>query len=181
MIKLNSKQLRKSQPLPKAMDQFSRNEIYFILDNVLDTFNIGSIFRIADAVAAREIYLCGETATPPNNKIRRASVNTWQWVAWEYKKTAVDAVKDLRKKIPKIKIIAIEQGENSIPFEKEKYSFPVALIVGHETYGVSQETLNLADSMVDLPMLGVNQSLNVMVSLGIIAYEALKKNFVDLN
>ncbi|HLC89502.1 MAG TPA: TrmH family RNA methyltransferase [Patescibacteria group bacterium] len=172
--KLNSRQLRHSHPLPKAIKKIKRQEIYFILDNVLDTYNIGSIFRVADAVSAKKIFLCGETERPPNHKIKKASVNTWQWVKWEYQKTAVEAIKSLKKSVPKINIIAIEQTPKSLDFQKAKYNLPLALVVGHETNGVSQAALDLADVNVELPMLGINQSLNVMVSLAIVAYEIIK-------
>src|SRR3989304_3550061 len=125
MVKLNAKQLRSYSPLaishlPKANRQkpIARNEIYIILDNVLDTYNIGAIFRLADAVAAKKIYLCGGTETPPNPRIKKASINTTEWVDWEYKETAVEVVGNLRKEIPGIQVVAIEQRENSTQYDQ---------------------------------------------------------------
>ncbi len=77
-LKFKPKQLRNISPLPDAINQLKKNGIYIILDNIMDTYNIGGIFRLADAVSAKKIYLCGITATPPNTKIKKASVNTWQ-------------------------------------------------------------------------------------------------------
>lgn len=177
MIKLNAKQLRKRslesrvyKLLPKK-----RNEIYIILDNVLDTYNIGSVFRLADAVAAKKIFLCGATATPPNPRIKKASINTTEVVEWEYCETAQGAVSKLKNQNSKIKIIAVEQSKKSIPYDRFDYHLPIALIVGNETTGVSQEVLDLCDAIVELPMFGVNISLNVMVSLGIVLYEVIEK------
>lgn len=175
-MKLNAKQLRKgltSLKLPGI--KIKKQEIYIILDNVLDTYNIGSVFRLADAVAAKKIYLCGGSEIPPNHRIKKASINTTEWVDWEYKETAVEAINELRKTINNIQIIAVEQAATSIPYDKFEYKKPLALIVGHESDGVSKEVLKMSDAIVELPMLGVNISLNVMVSLAIVIYEAIKE------
>jgi len=171
-MKLNSFQLRRTNVALPDHD-YPRQDIYIILDNVLDTYNIGAIFRLADAVAVRKIYLCGETPIPPNHRITKASVNTWRWVAWEHAATTIDAITYLRRTVPKIKIIAVELTDSSIPYAEADYGQPLALIVGHETTGVSTETLALVDQTIQLPMLGVNTSLNVMVSLGIVLYRAI--------
>ena len=68
----------------------------------------------------------------------------------------------------------MEQDARSVPFQEAEYQFPLALVVGNETYGVSKEVLDMADTIVEIPMWGVNKSLNVMVSCGIVLFEALK-------
>ena len=176
---LNAKQLRSYSPLAvshllKAKSQ-KRNAIYIVLDNVLDTYNIGSIFRLADAVAAKKIYLCGGTETPPNPRIKKASINTTEWVEWSYKESAIEAINDIRLTINDIQIVAIEQSKNSVQYDQFEYTLPICLIVGNESEGVSKEVLKMADGIVELPMFGVNKSLNVMVSLGIVLYEVIEK------
>jgi len=173
-MKLAAKELRLSQPTPEEFAKIKKNPIYIILDNVLDTYNIGSVFRLADAVAAEKVILCEGSETPPNHRIKKASINTTEWVKWEYYPTAAEAIKDLRAKIPGIQVIAVEQDERSVPYDKVDYQFPVAIVVGHETTGVSKEVMDLADYIVEMPMWGVNISLNVMVSLGIVIYEVTK-------
>lgn len=224
MIKLGAKELRKSKPKPEALIKIKRNPIYIILDNVLDTYNVGAIFRLADAVAAEKIYLCGETATPEDpkvgHKIEKAAVSTWKWVRWQYAPTASDAIAELRKKkwevrggkwdtevgsfdtlkkgnfsansrnqkislqkskkshfslLTSLQIVAVEQDPRSIPYNKAKYEFPLAIVVGNETYGVSKEVLELADLIVEIPMWGVNKSLNVMVSCAIVLYKIMEE------
>ncbi len=86
-IRLNARQLRASVPDKKIIKSIKKNPIYMILDNVLDTYNVGSIFLLDDAVAAKKIFLCGETEIPPNPKIKKASINTWQWVSWGYEES----------------------------------------------------------------------------------------------
>lgn len=175
MIKLNAKELRTTPVNPVEAKKIPKNEIYIICDNVLDTYNVGSIFRLADAVSARKVYLCGETLTPPNSRIKKASINTWQWVEWDYEKTALDAVLKIKNQNPTVKIVAVEQDINSKPFYDQKYSMPVALIVGNETYGCSDEVKNTTDMIVELPLWGVNKSLNVMVCTGIVLYEIMRQ------
>lgn len=171
-MKLNAKQLRKS--LGSREKGMEKQDIYIILDDVLDTYNIGSIFRLADAVGAKKVYLCGKTETPPNPRIKKASINTTEWVEWSYAETAIGAIGEIRDMEPEVQIIAIEQSATSIPYDKFEYKIPLAVIVGNETYGVSNEVLKMADAIVELPMFGVNVSLNVMVSLGIILFKAIE-------
>ncbi len=171
MIKLNAQQLRTAKVDPEKVKLIPKNPIYIVLDNVLDTYNIGSIFRLCDAVAAEELIITGQAEIPPNSRIKKASINTTEWVRWEYKDKALEVLKELKKKEPNLKIIAIEQGEGSVPLEKMKVEFPVALVVGNETDGVSKEVLAMADQIVEIPMWGVNKSLNVMVSLAIVLYK----------
>lgn len=179
MNKLNAKELRISNPTLEDIEKIKRNEIYIILDNVWDTYNIGAIFRLADAVAAKKIYICGESETPPNSRIQKASVGTWQWTPWEKRVSALDAIMHVRKEIPEIQIVSVELDEKSIPYTQYEYSLPIAIVVGHETEGISLEALETSDVIVELPQLGINTSLNVMVSLGIVLYEALEKNKIQ--
>ena len=176
MIKLNAQELRTTEVDPEIAQSIKKNPITIILDNVLDTYNVGSIFRLADAVAAEKIILCGQTLTPPNSRIKKASINTTGWVNWEYKSTALEAVEDLRFKNPELRVIAVEQDKRSKPFYTVQYEFPLAIVVGHESNGVSKEILNIADMIVEMPMWGINTSLNVMVSAGIILYEIMKQH-----
>jgi tRNA G18 (ribose-2'-O)-methylase SpoU len=94
-------------------------------------------------------------------------------VSWSYAPTAVEAIKRIKKQEARIKVFAVEQDDRSIPYDKADYSFPIALVVGHESDGVSKEVLEIVDQIVELPMWGVNKSLNVMVSLGIVLYQAM--------
>lgn len=174
MNKLKPVELRTSEPTQEQLDSIKRQEIYIILDDVLDTYNVGSIFRLADAVGAKKVYLCGRTETPPNSRIKKASINTWQWTPWEYVESASKAILDLKSEIKNINVVAVEQDSRSVPFDTFDYKMPIALVVGNETDGCSKETLDLCDSIVELPMFGINTSLNVMVTLGIVLYKVIE-------
>lgn len=170
---MNSKELRKTKPEEGQLKNIKRNPIYIVCDNVLDTYNVGSIFRLADAIAAEKVYLCGQTEYPPNSRIHKAAVGTEEWVAWEKSDSTVDTIKELKSK--GIQIICVEQSENSTPYNLlgVKTQFPCAIVVGHETNGVSKEALDLADVTVELPMFGINKSLNVWGAAAIVSYKLL--------
>lgn len=173
MIRLNAKELRTLPVDEEAAKAVKKNPVTIILDNVLDTYNVGSIFRLADAIAAEKVILCGQTLTPPNSRIKKASINTTGWVYWEYAASALDAVKQQKTKGDYI--VSVEQDPRSVPFKEAIYSFPLSIVVGNETSGIVKEILDISDQIVELPMWGVNKSLNVMVSLGIVLYEIAKK------
>lgn len=205
MIKLGAKELRTTASSIGQKKTLKKNPIYIICDNILDTYNVGSIFRLADAVAAEKVFLCGITETPPNTRIKKASINTTEWVEWEYCSTTLEAIEKLRKQFPRqeavilgknkvltpeshqgtdpgqarmtsgIQIVAVEQSFRSVPFDKANYHFPIALIVSNETSGAEKDVLDTADMIVEMPMFGVNKSLNVMVSLGIVLYQVIQK------
>lgn len=192
-MKLNAKELRDAHEdsIEDEVKKIKRQPIYFILENIYDTYNIGGIFRLADALAVEKIYLCGQIETPPNSRIKKASIGTYKVVPWEYRRSANEAITELRSENLKIKneklnsklsilnskinIIAVEQDKTAISYEKADYSLPVALILGNETYGVTPETLKLCDQIVEIPMWGINKSLNVIVSAAIVSYFAAGK------
>lgn len=116
----------------------------------------------------------GVTETPPNHRIKKASINTTEVVDWVYRNSAVQAINN-------IQIIAVEQSKKSVPYNQFEYKLPVCLIVGNETDGVSKEVLDMMDGIVELPMFGVNKSLNVMVSLGIILYKVIAHTSISYN
>lgn len=175
MIKLNAKELRTSVGDDTVKKNLKKNPVYIIVDNVLDTYNTGSIFRLAEAVAATKVYLCGVTETPPNTRIKKASINTTEWVDWEYCETTLQAIEKLREEVLGIQIVAVEQSDKSVPFDKAAYKFPLALMISNETSGATEEVLDAADMIVEIPMWGINKSLNVMVSLAIVLFQAIQK------
>ncbi len=174
-MKLNAKQLRQSRvgEAAQKQSQLKRNPIVLVLDNVYDTYNIGSFFRLADALAVEKIYLCGKVVTPPNIKIHRASIGTWKWVPWEQSNSTLEVVQKLKKS--GYQTVAVELSDKSIDYKKTKYNYPIAIIAGSESNGVGEEVLKLVDQTVEIPMYGFNISLNVLVATSVIAYDAVSK------
>ena len=103
MIKLGASDLRTTIPGFGYSNKIKKNPIYIIVDNVLDTYNIGAIFRLADAVAAEKVLLCAGSETPPHSRIMKASINTTEWVEWEYFRTAKEAIQFFKKRYPQYK------------------------------------------------------------------------------
>jgi len=172
-MKLNSHQLRASRvgESKKISSVIRRNPIVLVLDNILDTYNIGSFFRLADAIAAEKIYLCGSVVTPPNIKIHRASIGTWKFVPWQQANRVGECLQKLKS--TGYQIISCEQHPQSINYQQATYSFPTALVFGSETNGVSQEALDLSDLIVEIPLFGINKSLNVLVAASVISYNII--------
>lgn len=152
-----------------------KNKIIVILDNVRSLNNIGSIFRTSDALAIEAIYLCGISATPPNNEIHKTALGAEESVEWHYFATTLEAIIAARQK--KYLIYSIEQTENSLslldfnPNPQIGYAF----IFGNEVKGVEQEAINISDGVIEIPQFGTKHSFNVSVTAGIILWEAVKK------
>lgn len=170
VTKLNSDKLRKTgiSQAKKAVAGLKRNPLVLVLDNVLDTYNIGSFFRLADALAVEKIYLCGPVVTPPNIKIHRASIGTWKFVPWQHFDSTLDCIKQLKKE--GYHIVSIEQSPKSIDYRRAKYKFPLALVLGSESKGISPQVISLSDQIVEIPLFGINISLNVLVAASVVSY-----------
>lgn len=172
MVKLDAKQLRKLKPSYQELKEVKRNPIYLILDNIIDTYNIGSLFRLADAIAATKMYLCGEMEYPPSSRIHKAAVGTENWVPWEKGESTLGTIRDLKKK--GVQIIAVEQDARSTSYKQLNPNFPCAIVIGNETDGVGTDVLREADVITELPMYGINKSFNVWGSAAVIAYKILE-------
>ncbi len=165
---LNAQELRHQPVNLQLRQRIKRSPMVFVLENVIDTYNIGSFFRLADAVAAEKVYLAGRTVAPPNVKIHRASVGTWRWVPWEQKRQTKPLLLELKKR--GYQLIAVEQVKISRWYWQIKPNFPVALLLGNESRGLSSEAVALADVCAKLPMAGINHSLNVYAAAAVVGY-----------
>lgn len=174
MQKLKPDILRHKEPTKEDLKNLKHNPIYLVLDNVLDTYNIGSLFRLADAIAAQKLFICGNSEYPPSSRIHKSAVGTENWVNWEKRDNAISVVDELKKN--RVEIISVEQHKSAINYKRlnQNINFPVAIVIGHETNGVSKEVLDKSDFIVELPMYGINHSFNVWGSAAIIAYKVLE-------
>jgi 23S rRNA (guanosine2251-2'-O)-methyltransferase len=154
--------------------KFNPKDFYVIAHNIRSVLNVGSIFRTADAFGVSKIYLTGYTATPGNifhkARMSKTALGAENFVLWEYYSSPVKLIKAL--KLKKINIIALENGVKSVNISKFKPKFPLALVLGEEVRGVSKPILNLCDKIIEIPMRGQKESLNVSVAFGIAAYKA---------
>ncbi len=150
-----------------------KNPLVVVLDNIRSQHNVGAVFRTSDAFLVEKIYLCGITATPPSREIHKAALGATESVDWEYFDKTVDAVNHLKNQ--GFSIFALEQTQHSISLsELPEWSAPVALILGNEVEGVSDEIIPLLDGALEIPQFGTKHSLNVSVSAGIAIWEMYK-------
>ena len=155
-----------------------RMPVYALLDNVRSVWNVGSMFRTADSVALSGLYLCGMTATPPRPDIEKTALGATKSVPWDYWSDSVEAARHLQSQ--GIPLVALEQTDRSHSWDTFAFPFPHCFIVGHEVRGVSEELLDLADHVVEIPMAGIKNSLNVAVSFGVLAFE-IRRRYLQSN
>ncbi len=151
-----------------------------ILANVRSMFNVGSIFRTADAAGMEKLYLAGITPAPVDRfggirpQFAKVSLGAENTVPWEKISTAAKAIDRLKKS--GYKIWAVEQSRQSTPYYRVNIKNPaskIALLVGNEVTGVSPALLRKCDRILEIPMRGSKESLNVAVAFGIVVFGLL--------
>ena len=142
-----------------------------VLDNVRSIFNVGAIFRTADSVGVDKIILAGYTPFPPNEKLIKTSLGALDYVAWE-KLSNEELIEFLNKSKEKgDTVFSVEQSEKSICYTDTELTWDNSIYVfGNEIVGVNKNILDLSDKIIDIPMYGKKNSLNVSVTVGIISY-----------
>jgi|SRR6056297_2496093 len=148
----------------------ARCPVYALLDNVRSAWNVGSMFRTADAAGLAGLYLCGMTATPPRPDIEKTALGASATVPWDYWPDSAEAVRAIAAR--GVQVVALERTDDARPHDTFAYRYPLCFVVGHEVEGVRPEVLAACDARVAIPMHGHKGSLNVAVSFGIMAYAA---------
>lgn len=153
----------------------SRNTmpVTVVLENIRSLWNVGSIFRTADAAGAEEIVLAGYTGRPPRAEIAKTALGAEQVVPWREAATAGEAIEELRGR--GCSIIALDKTDDSVPLADADVAFPCAVLLGNEVVGLSDEAIQAADLVCHLPMHGLKSSLNVAVAAGVALYEVRRK------
>ncbi len=152
-------------------------EVSVLLHNIRSTHNVGSIFRTADALGILRIYLSGFTPAPTDRfgrtrqDVAKVSLGAEKTIPWEYIKNPKNLISKLKTK--KYQIISIEQAKNSTDYRKIKIKKPVLFIVGNEVEGISKDLLKLSDEIVEIPMRGKKESLNVSVAFAVALFRIL--------
>ena len=147
-----------------------------VLDNVRSEMNVGSVFRTADAFLIERICLCGITPQPPKAEIHKTALGAEESVAWQYYSTTLAAVEQLKQE--GYLICSIEQVHNSVSLDQfvVDKGQRVAIVLGNEVKGVSQEVVDASDVCVEIPQYGTKHSLNVSVSIGIVLWNIILNN-----
>lgn len=168
-----------------SIEEFKEAEklpLIVVLDDVRSLYNVGSVFRSADAFRIEAIYLCGITATPPNAEIHKTALGGEDSVDWKYFERTEDAVEDLHKK--GVFVYSVEQVEHSTKLhtlnlnaESTTNNSHYAIIMGNEVKGVKQSVVDMSDACLEIPQFGTKHSLNVSVTAGIVIWEFAKQLF----
>jgi tRNA G18 (ribose-2'-O)-methylase SpoU len=171
--KLEFEEIFSKRPNLQKLKQTQRSPIYTLVENIRSMHNVGSIFRTSDGVLLNKLFLSGYTAVPPRKEIDKTALGATESVPWEYTDQPEEAL--LKLKSCGTKIIAVEHTNASVEYTKYNYEFPLCVVMGNEVEGVSQKVLDVCDAAVELPMLGLKQSLNVSVAYGVIIYHIFAK------
>ena len=160
---------------PEVFSEQQKLPVTVILDNLRSAFNVGSVVRSADCIRAEKVIFTGYTAHPPHQKLEKTSLGAIPYVPWEYEEQPESAIIQLKEK--GIPVIALETTNQSKTLWDYQFSLPVGLILGNEALGVSKDILKMADDIVEIPMMGFKNSINVAVAFGIVAHEIQRQHW----
>lgn len=150
-----------------------RKDFFVIAHNIRSLYNVGSVFRTADAFGVSKLYLTGITGTPEEykqrQKIAKSALGAENFVSWEYHKSAAKLMKHLQSL--GVKVIGLENNVRAKRLQRARFKAPMALLLGEETKGIPKPILKLCDEVIEIPMAGQKESLNVAVAFGIAAYK----------
>ena len=158
---------------PEQFHEASKLPIVVVLDNIRSQHNVGAVFRTADAFLLESVYLCGICCCPPNPEIHKTALGAEETVDWKYYKNTLDAVADLHQQ--GYRVYAVEQAHDSQTLHSTLSTLNaddrIAIILGHEVFGVDQAVIDACDGCIEIPQYGTKHSLNVSVTAGIVMYE----------
>lgn len=173
MRKIKNEELNRLSP--EEFKSSDKVPVVLVLDDVRSAMNVGSAFRTSDALRIEKIYLCGITAQPPHREINKTALGAQDTVEWEHKETIQQCIEELRS--DGYLIIAIEQADESTslldfkPNVDEKYAF----VFGNEVFGVADQVVESADTVLEIPQYGTKHSLNISVSIGVVLWDYFAK------
>jgi 23S rRNA (guanosine2251-2'-O)-methyltransferase len=170
MRKLTMAELERKSP--EEFKQSEKQPIVAVLENVRSAYNVGSVFRTADAFLIEAVYLCGYTAFPPHKEIRKTALGAEETVHWKHFKTTTAAITELRT--DGFGIYAVEQAQGSLKLHAFKGRRKIAVIFGNEVTGVEQSTILQTDGCIEIPQWGMKHSLNIATAAGIVLWELVR-------
>ena len=150
-----------------------------MLDNVRSAYNVGAVFRTADALAIEKIWLCGITATPHNKEIAKTALGATQSVNWQATESTLETVEQLISE--GWQVWGVEQTTHSTllhEFRLANQQQKIALVFGHEVNGVDPQVLDLCHGCIEIPQFGTKHSLNIAVSAGMVLWELVRQQLI---
>jgi len=158
---------------PEELPPLPRAPLHVILDNIRSAYNVGSMFRTADAAAVAHVHLCGMSAHPPHKKIEKTALGAQDYVPWTYYERTKDCVAALQEQ--GITVVALEAVEGAAAHTAFAWPRPCAVLFGNEVSGVKSSVLEQCGAVVRIPMHGHKNALNVATTFGIILFEVRRQ------
>lgn len=161
----------------KTVEEFKRSDktpVIAVLENIRSAYNVGSVFRTADAFLLEAIYITGYTCVPPHKEIKKTALGAEETVEWKHFANATEAINTLKEN--GYTVYAIEQAVNSLMLQKLQFepNEKIAVIFGNEVTGVEQETILQCDGCIEIPQLGMKHSLNIATAAGVVLWEIIR-------
>jgi len=174
--KKTTNELVGERPSAEQLPNLPRTPITVIADNLRSLDNVGLLFRACELIRAEHLYLTGYTGYPGQSerhdrRIAKTAVYAIPHQPWTHLADPLPVITKLKQ--AGNQIIALEQTEASQPYHTTHYALPTTLIIGHERQGVRQELVDVADTVIDIPILGLGNSHNVAISTSIVLYHIL--------
>ena len=166
----------------KTVEEFKRSDktpVIAVLENIRSAYNVGSVFRTADAFLLEAIYLTGYTCIPPHKEIKKTALGAEDSVTWQHFTNAAIAIDNLKAR--GYKVYAVEQAQNSLQLQLEKFKKDekIAVIFGNEVTGVEQATIEQCDGCIEIPQLGIKHSLNIATAAGVVLWEIIRTRILN--
>ncbi len=166
----------------KSVDEFKqsqKNPVIAVLENIRSAYNVGSVFRTADAFLLQAIYITGYTCTPPHKEIKKTALGAEDTVEWKHFANAAEAISFL--KANGYKVFAAEQAVDSFKLHQLQFNpgQKIAVIFGNEVTGVEQSTINACDGCIEIPQLGMKHSLNIATAAGVVLWEIVRTHLIS--
>lgn len=163
----------------KSVEEFKQSEklpVIVVLENIRSAYNVGSVFRTADAFLLKAIYICGYTCTPPHKEIKKTALGAEDTVTWKHFANTMLALEELKES--GYDTYAVEQAEGSTMLNKIPYKAgeKIALVFGNEVTGVEQMTIQHCRGCIEIPQLGMKHSLNIATAAGVVLWEIVRTN-----
>jgi len=161
---------------PQEYVKLPKTPLYFVLDNLRSAFNVGSIFRLADILRVKGLLLCGTTAFPPHLKLAKTSMGAVDYVPWRRFENTAQAIKHLQGQ--SVPVWAAETMPGSVLYTKAHFPEELAIVLGNEALGVSKEALALCDEVIEIPVYGFKNSMNVAAACAVLGYAFKERGYL---
>jgi len=168
----------------KSVEEFKRSAktpVIAVLENIRSAYNVGSVFRTADAFLLEAIYITGYTCVPPHKEIKKTALGAEDSVDWKHFANATAAIFYLKEN--GYKVFAVEQAMNSIQLQQAGFNTDekIAVIFGNEVTGVEQSTIEQCDGCIEIPQLGMKHSLNIATAAGVVLWEIIRTRMFSVS